>query len=133
MKCLRKEVLMNNSSNASKKSDKRSRAIKSLDRKNELIDGLTKTRNQILELSLALAPSKHDQIFLGIWTIKDTVAHLIGWDETNRKALKAILSGRLPHFYAYIDHDWRKYNARLVSKYKRDKLAELVSTMRVSH
>jgi hypothetical protein len=61
------------------------------------------------------------------------MAHLIGWLEANRKAVKDIRSGKLPEFYAYKDRDWQTYNALLVSKYKRGSLAKLMSTMQIFH
>jgi len=61
------------------------------------------------------------------------VAHLVGWDYTNLKAVKEIRAGKLPSFYAYYDRDWETYNARLVKKYKRDDFAALVSLVVESH
>ncbi len=124
---------MSNTPIAAKKSKRTSTNIKAQLNKDELIADLIGTRRKILEIASSFSPTEQDQAFLGIWSIKDLVAHLIGWDETNRKAVKAIRSRQLPKFYAYIDRDWQTYNARLVSKYKRDSLAELMSTMQVSH
>ena len=124
---------MNNTAVVTKKSKRQSTAIKAQLKKDELIADLIETLRKILDITTSFPPAKHDEIFLGIWSVKDLLAHLIGWLEANRKAVKAIRSGKLPEFYAYKDRDWQTYNARLVRKYKRDSLAELMLTMQVSH
>ena len=65
-----------------------------------------------------LPPLLHDQVLLGIWTIKDLLAHLIGWDFTNLQAIQQILAGQYPTFFKYYDKDWQSYNARLVLEYR---------------
>ena len=124
---------MNNIPVSAKKSKRPSSVVKAQLKKDELIADLIETRRKILETTSSFSPKEHDQVFLGIWSIKDLMAHLIGWLEANRKAVKAIRSGNLPEFYAYKDRDWQTYNARLVRKYKRESLAELVSALQISH
>lgn len=124
---------MHNTPVAAKKTKRPSSIIKSQRKKDDLIADLIETRRKILDITSSFSPSEHDQVFLGIWSIKDLMAHLIGWLEADRKAVKAIRSGQLPEFYAYKDRDWQTYNALLVAKYKRGSLARLMSTMQVSH
>ncbi len=124
---------MNNSHVDVKKSKRPSSVIKAQLKKDELIADLIETRRKIIDISSSFSSTEHDQVFLGIWSIKDLLAHLIGWLEANRKAVKAIRSGKLPEFYAYKDRDWQTYNALLVSKYKHGSLAKLMSTMQISH
>jgi hypothetical protein len=124
---------MKNTSNAAKKLKRPSTVIKAQLKKDELIGDLIETRRKILEITSSFSPTEHDQVFLGIWSIKDLMAHLIGWLEANRKAVKTIRAGNLPEFYAYKDRDWQSYNALLVSKYKRGSLAKLMSAMQISH
>lgn len=124
---------MKNTPNVAKKSKRPSTVTKAQLKKDELIADLIETRKKILDITASFSPAEHDQVFLGIWSIKDLLAHLIGWLETNRKAVKAIRAGKLPEFYAYKDRDWQSYNALLVSKYKRGSLAKLMSAMQISH
>ena len=112
---------------------RRSADTKAQATKRRLIAGLIETRSKILDTVLTLAPAEQDRIFLGVWSAKDVLAHLAGWDVTNLKAAKSIRAGKLPAFYAYRDPDWKTYNARLVSKYRRDRLAELLSLVRDTH
>jgi uncharacterized damage-inducible protein DinB len=102
-------------------------------KKDRVISGLVEARRKILAVALELDPEKQGAIFLGIWSVKHLLAHLVGWDYTNLKAAKEILAGKLPSFYAYYDRDWETYNARLVKKYKRDDFAALVSLVVESH
>lgn len=95
----------------------------------ELIDARRKT----LDLAYSLPPEKRDQVFLGVWSIKDLLAHLIGWDYTNIQATRELLGGERPEFYSYHDRDWRSYNARLVELYKQNSYAELLSSTESSH
>lgn len=59
-----------------------------------------------------------DQVFLGVWSPADLIAHLIGWDYTNAQAIVEIQAGKLPAFYTQHDRDWKRYNASLVAHYK---------------
>lgn len=101
-------------------------------RKNQILANLIETRQYILAEASAFPEAQHDQVFIGIWSIKDLVAHLIGWDKTNLVASKGILKGELPAFYRYRDPDWQTYNAMLVKKHKIGSLEELVTTARAS-
>jgi len=102
-------------------------------RKEKIISELVETRRKILDAASSLSPVEQDEIFLGIWSAKDLLAHLVGWDSTNLEAAKGILAGRLPNFYSYHDRDWKTYNARLVAEYKRDDFAGLVLSVEHSH
>ena len=124
---------MKNASVDVKKSKRPSFVVKAQLKKDELIADLIQTRMEIVDITSSFSPAEQDEVFLGIWSIKDLMAHLIGWLEANRQAAKAIRSGKLPEFYAYKDRDWQTYNARLVAKYKRSSLAELMLALQVSH
>ncbi len=63
----------------------------------------------------------------------DLLAHLIGWDYTNIEAIRSILSGQVPDFYAFYDEDWRTFNDRLVTKYKMNDFGHLVEEAKKSH
>lgn len=101
--------------------------------KDAIIRGLVKARRKILEAASLLSPAVQDEVFLGVWSVKDLLAHLVGWDYTNLKAVKEILAGRKPGFWEHYDRDWKSYNARLVAEYKRDALPELVAAVEESH
>jgi hypothetical protein len=86
-----------------------------------------------VETAVTLSLAQQDEMFLGIWSVKDLIAHLIGWDYTNLAAVKDILVERQPAFWEFYDHDWQTYNARLVKQYRRDDFDELVAAAGVSH
>jgi len=90
--------------------------------KMQALEALTAAREKILSAAAALPFEKQDQVFLGIWGIKDLLAHLVGWDYANLEAAQAVLAERLPAFYAHYDKDWKRYNALLVERYRRDDL-----------
>jgi hypothetical protein len=102
-------------------------------KKDEIIAELRETRKKTLEVASALSPAQQDEEFLGFWSVKDLLAHLVGWDYANVEAVDAILAGRVPDFYSYHGHDWRTFNARLVAEYKRDDFDALVASMEESH
>jgi hypothetical protein len=93
--------------------------------KEKIISDLVETRRDILRVASSLPPEKQDRVFLGVWSVKDLLAHLIGWDYANIEAVQAIRAGRLPGFYDQNDHDWRTFNAHLVVKHKKDNFTEL--------
>jgi uncharacterized damage-inducible protein DinB len=101
--------------------------------KNGIIRGLVKARRKILDAAGLLSPAQQDEVSLGVWSVKDLLAHLAGWDYTNLKAVQEILAGQKPSFWEYHDRDWQSYNARLVAEYKRDDFVELVTVVEESH
>ena len=102
-------------------------------KKEQLLADLREARANILSEASALPAQKRDYVFLGIWSVKDVLAHLAGWDYTNIEAIQSVLAGNLPTFYKYRDRDWRTYNAMLVEKYRKGSFRELLSTVRTSH
>lgn len=101
--------------------------------KDAIIGGLVAARSRILEAARQLSPAERDEVFLGVWSAKDLLAHLAGWDYTNLEAVGEILAGRKPGFWQHYDRDWQSYNARLVAEYERDDFGELVALVEQSH
>ena len=102
-------------------------------KKNDIIAELVETRRTILDAASSLPSERQDEVFLGVWSVKDLLAHLAGWDFTNIEAAKEILTGKVPSFYSHYDRDWKTYNARLVAEYKKDNYADLISSVEDSH
>lgn len=102
-------------------------------KKDKLISELVETRRKTLDTVSSLSPAQQGEVFLGIWSVKDLLAHLVGWDFANIEAAQAVLAGKVPAFYSYYDRDWRAFNARLVAEYRKDDFAELVSSAEDSH
>ena len=101
--------------------------------KDSVIGGLRAARERILDAVRSLTPEQQDEVFLGEWSAKDLLAHLVGWDHTNREAVAEILAGQKPGFWAHRDRDWKSYNARLVAEYRRDDFPEMVELVESSH
>ena len=102
-------------------------------KRDEIITGMIESRKELLAAASALPAKDRDEIFLGVWSVKDLLAHFVGWDFTNLQAAQEILTGQLPTFFAYEDRDWKTYNARLVAQYKTDDFDELLSAIEGSH
>jgi hypothetical protein len=92
----------------------------------EPLTAVIETRTALLHAASQLSLEAQDTVFLGVWSVVDLIAHLVGWDFTNLAAAKDIQAGKLPGFYAHYDKDWKTYNAELVAKYKRDDFEELL-------
>jgi hypothetical protein len=103
------------------------------ERKGKLISGLIETRAKILGAAASLSPEQQDEVFLGIWSVKDLLAHLVGWDLANLEAAGQVLAGEMPGFYSHYDRDWKSYNEGLVAQYRRDDFADLLSLVEGSH
>ncbi len=104
-----------------------------LRRKDNILATLVEARQNILAEAPTLSEAQQDEVFLGVWSVKDLLAHLIGWDETNLRAVKSVLKGCVPFFYEYHDRDWQTYNARLVKKHKKDSFSQLLAGAKGSH
>jgi uncharacterized damage-inducible protein DinB len=96
-------------------------------RKDQILSNWLQTRQNILAEASRLSEKQRDEIFLGIWSVKDLLAHMTGWDRTNLDAVKSVLAGQVPAFYKYHDRDWQGYNAILVKRHKKDSFQELVA------
>ena len=101
-------------------------------RKEQILSDLTETRQEILVEASSLSNEQQDQVFLGTWSVKDLLAHLIGWDHTNLDAAKSVLERRLPAFYEHYDREWQLYNAMLVKKYKKKSTRDLITNATAS-
>lgn len=101
-------------------------------KKEWFIGELQRVRSELLTEVAALSRKERDTVFLGIWSVRDLLAHLAGWDYANLDAAKSILAGRLPSFYDHHDRDWQTYNAMLVKKYRRNTFRELRATLKGS-
>ena len=101
-------------------------------RKEKVVSNLIKARQNVLAEASKRSAAEQGQVFLGIWSIRDLVAHLIGWDKTNLEAAKSVLKGQVPSFYEHRDPDWRTYNAMLVRKHKKGSTQELIAAAKRS-
>jgi hypothetical protein len=107
-------------------------SVKAQIKKEQVIRELQETRQSLLAEIDVLSAKDRNVIFLGIWSVKDLLAHLAGWDYANLDAAKSVVAGRLPAFYEHRDRDWQTYNAMLVKKYKRNNFRELLATLKKS-
>jgi hypothetical protein len=101
--------------------------------KDSLISDWLSIRKSLIEAAFSVPAANQNNIFLGIWSIKDLLAHLIGWDYTNLEAIKRVIASELPAFYHEYDKDWRNYNARLVLEFKSENYADLLEAVKISH
>jgi hypothetical protein len=106
---------------------------KAQQKKDNIISALTQARRKILHVAYTLPPEKRDEVFLGVWSARQLLAHLVGWDYTNIAATKSILTGELPEFYSRRDRDWASYNAFLVARHKTEDYQELLHSVEASH
>lgn len=104
-----------------------------MSRKQAIIAGLIAARQHIVDAVADLPSDKQDDVFLGTWSIKDVLAHLVGWDVTNIEAITDIRAGQPPRVFQQWDPEWAQYNAELVRKYKRDHFIELLDALQTSH
>jgi hypothetical protein len=98
----------------------------------DLVSRQQKIRDQIAATAWQLPAAARDDVFLGTWSVKDLIAHLIGWDYANTAAISEILAGQLPSFYQFADRDWQCFNAKLVAQYSREGLEDLLQDLRAS-
>jgi hypothetical protein len=102
-------------------------------KKTAIVQDLKDVRRQIIETILSTPEEKMDQPFLGIWTLKDLLAQLVGWDISNLDAIKNLLTGQLPAFFLYVDKDWQEYNAQLAERYREQDFQVLLQALIDSH
>jgi hypothetical protein len=106
--------------------------MKKILKKDQVISALIEARQNILREVSDLSDEHQDRVFLGIWSVRDLLAHLTGWDYTNIDAIQEVMAGRLPSFYDHHDRDWQTYNAMLVKQYKRGSFNDQIASVRDS-
>ncbi len=74
-----------------------------------------------------LPPSGRTSRFLGSWSARHIVAHLVGWDHTNTQAVSQVRNRKIPSFFQHYDHDWASYNAALVKRFNRGSYQNLIA------
>jgi len=102
-------------------------------RKKKVLRDLAKVRMEIITTANKLPPSKQREIFLGVWSARHLIAHLIGWDYTNIIASKELISGKLPSFYEHHDRDWSSYNRKLIERHNRGSFGNMLLAAQRSH
>ena len=102
-------------------------------RKEEIITGLDRARACILAAAAALPAEKRDEVLLGVWSMKELLAHLVGWDYTTIWAAREIWAGTRPSFYDHRDRGWKSCNAELVARQRTEGWAAMVSLVAESH
>jgi hypothetical protein len=95
--------------------------------KRKLLRSLVTARQAILKEARALPPFRQHAIFLGTWSARHLLAHLIGWDRTNLQAVAEIRLHKVPSFFRDHDHDWATYNATLVRRHNRGSYGNLIT------
>ncbi len=103
------------------------------DKKKQLIANFAKTRNRLLRIAAFTPIELEGEVFLGSWSITELYTHFYGWDRTNIMAIREILQGKIPGFYAYKDRDWQSFNARLIREYRKERFQDILSSIRESH
>jgi hypothetical protein len=97
-----------------------------------LIGEFNRVRGELIEAVSSVPTELRDETFVGIWDVKDVVAHTVGWDNTNIDSLPDFREGRLPAFFAHYDSDWAAINAGLVASYRSDDWDVLMASLRES-
>jgi uncharacterized damage-inducible protein DinB len=98
-----------------------------------LLAEMRATRRAVLEAARSFPPALQDAPCVGVWSVKDVLAHLVGWDETNCQALDELAAGIFPSFYQFHDADWQSFNARLVQTYRVEPFSALLEAAEASH
>jgi hypothetical protein len=82
-----------------------------------LVDAFVRTRELLVAAADAVPPGQRRTPFVGHWDLLALLAHLVGWDYTNLKAVDELKAGRLPDFYRHYDPGWAAYNQQLIDRY----------------
>ena len=97
-----------------------------------LIAEFNRVRTELIDAVSSMPPNLRDEAFVGAWSVKDVVAHTVGWDYTNIEALPDFRAGRLPAFFARYDAGWAAINADLVARYRLKDWDTLIASLRYS-
>ncbi len=102
-------------------------------KKARILADVQEARSSILAAASELSEAQRGEVFLGVWSVSDILAHVAGWDLANIEGIEAILGGRLPDFYRHFDPGWRSFNAELVARNGRSNWDELTRWVQHCH
>jgi hypothetical protein len=97
-----------------------------------LLEEFNRVREELIEAVSSVPADLRDEPFVGVWDVKDVIAHTVGWDYTNIEALPDFCEGRLPAFFTRFDADWSVINADLVARYRSKDWNALMASLRES-
>ena len=83
----------------------------------DLVDSFVRMRETLLREADAVPPEMRETPFVGHWDLMDVLAHLVGWDYTNLRAIEEFRQGQTPEFYRHYDSGWASYNQQLIDHY----------------
>ena len=66
-----------------------------------ILSAIIETRTALLQAASQLSLDAQNTVFLGVWSVKDLIAHLIGWDFANLAAAKDIQAGKRVRVLGY--------------------------------
>ena len=87
-------------------------------------------RSELLQAVDAIPGQRRLETAMGEWSVKDVVAHLIGWQDGYAAALEAAAGGERPSIPGYEDDD--SYNARSVDAARGDSWEQVMGQLRTS-
>jgi uncharacterized damage-inducible protein DinB len=97
-----------------------------------LVDAFVRMRELLLAATEAVPAEQRQTPFVGHWDLMDLLAHLVGWDYTNVKAIEELNSGRVPDFYLHYDPGWAAYNQQLIDRHGAEDWEALRASLRES-
>ena len=96
------------------------------------VDAFLRMRELLLVAADAVPPEQRQTPFVGHWNLLDLLAHLVGWDYTNTRAIEELRDGRVPDFYRHYDPGWAAYNQQLIDRYGVEDWQALRESLRLS-
>ena len=96
------------------------------------VDAFVRVRERLLREADSVSPELRQTPFVGHWNLMDVLAHLVGWDYTNLKAVEELRRGHTPSFYEHYDPGWAAYNQQLVERYSVEDWQVLRASVRQS-
>jgi len=79
-----------------------------------LIKNYKKARKVFIDVISLFPENKRLAVIFGSWSLKDIMAHIIGWERLSIEKVKAVKNGNLPKWIDNVE----KQNIKIVDKYK---------------
>jgi hypothetical protein len=70
---------------------------------NELIEQFKEARSEFIDLINMFPPKRRPDILFGQWSLKDVLAHIIGWDLYGIDCLQSLKDNKQPYWHSNID------------------------------
>jgi len=97
----------------------------------EALDHNAAARAEFLDALDRIPDERRVEVWYGTWSLKDILAHLVGWQEANAIGLDQMANGERPTIPGW-EGDTDQFNAKTVERFRDESWERVLGALRVT-